>query len=120
MNADAAPFGTGRTLGLQGTLRADIFGKGDHSTGHERRLLSRRTPDDLLLPVQSKRLLGKTFGFANRLGFAIHFQIVTALTHQMATQICPIDVQFLQKDHLSIQIDADRFRHTGFRHIRWR
>src|SRR5215472_14223262 len=38
----------------------------------------------------------------------------------MATQICSVDVQFLQRDLLSIQIYADRFCHTRFRHIRWR
>src|SRR6266446_411425 len=53
MNADAAPLGTGGALDLQGTLRADLFGKVDDATKHKRHLLRSRAPDELLFPVQA-------------------------------------------------------------------
>src|SRR2546427_7888914 len=55
-----------------------------------------KNPDDLLFPIQGKSLFVKVFAHPNWPGFAIDFQIIGALTHQMATQIGPINVQFLQ------------------------
>jgi hypothetical protein len=51
MNAHTTAFDTGRTLGFQGTPRAGILGKVDHTTRHKRHLLRSRTADDLPLPI---------------------------------------------------------------------
>jgi len=60
----------------------------------------------------------KVFADPNRPGFAIDLQVAAAFPHQMAAQIGPIDVEFLQGDWLPIQIPADGFRHPRFGHIR--
>src|SRR5438105_14213850 len=96
MDTDTTTLGTGGALGVQRTLRTGLFGKVDHTTRHKRHFLRSRTADDLPFPIQGKGLLVKVGALANRPGFAIHLQIVAAFSHQMATQIGPIDVQLFQ------------------------
>jgi hypothetical protein len=119
MDTDTASLGTGRALGFQRALGTGVFGKVDHPTRHKGHFLRSRTADHLPFPIQGKGLLVKAFAFANRPSFAIHLQVVAAFPHQMAAQIGPVDVQFLQISSLSLQIRADRFSHTGFRDISW-
>src|SRR6266851_9560616 len=119
MDADTASLGTGGALSLQRTLGTGVFGKVDHPTRDKRHLLLGRTPDDLPLPVQHKGLLVKALPRANRPGFTIDLQLLGALTNQMTTQIGPIDVQFLERNFLPIQIRANGWGHTGFGDIGW-
>ncbi len=113
MDAHTASFRTGSALGLQGALGAGLFGKVDDPTGHKGHFLLSRTANDLPFPIKGKRLLVKAFADPNWPGFAIHFQIIAALSHQMAAQIRPINVQFFQSYMLPIQICTNRFSHTG-------
>src|SRR6266852_2050448 len=100
MDADTASLGTGSALSLQRALGTDVLGKVDHPTRDKRHLLPGRTADELPLPVQHKGLLVKALPLANRPGFTRHLQVVTALPHQMATQIGSVNVQFPQIDFL--------------------
>src|SRR5215470_15932273 len=118
MNAHTASFNTGGALGFQGTLSAHLFGEMDYTARNKGHFLLGGTLDDLSFPVQNESLLVKTVAVANWPGFAIDFQFVAALTNQMATQISPINMQFLQGSRLLSQIFADRFGDTGFRRIR--
>ena len=119
MDADTASLGTAGALSLQRALSTGVFGKVDHPTRDKGHLLLGRTTDDLPLPVQHKGLLVKALPLANRPGFTIELQLLGALTNQMTTQIGSIDVQFLEKNLLPIQIRADRFSYSGFGHIGW-
>ena len=95
MDAHTASFGTGGALSFQGTLRTGLFGEMDHSTGNKGHLLLSRASDDLPFPVQDKGLLMKLLAFADWPGFAVDLKLVAPFAHQMATQIGPVDVQFL-------------------------
>jgi len=92
----------------------------DNAAGHKRHFLLSRTADDLPFPVQGKRLLVKVFPFANWPSFAIDVEVVTAFSHEMATHIAPVDVEFCETYSLRLQVSVDLFRHAGFRHIRRR
>jgi hypothetical protein len=109
-----ASFGTGGALCLQGALVTGLFRKVNHSPWHKRHVLRSRTLDRLALPVQDKGLLLKTLPLTNWPGFAIHFQFFGALANQMTTQIGSVNVQFLQRHLLPVQILADRFGPIGF------
>src|SRR5215469_4197255 len=95
MNAHAASLGTGGALGFQRTLGACVFGEVDNPARLERHFLLSRTPNHLPVPIEGKRLLREVFPLANRPGFAIDFHFITPLMHEMATQIAPVDVEFL-------------------------
>src|SRR5260370_19851403 len=117
MDTHAASFRTGRALCFQRTLGTGVFGKMNDPTRHKGHFLFSWTKDDLLFPIQGKRLLGKALAVPNRPSFAIDLQLVASLTHQMAAQIGPVDMQFFQSHVLSFQICTDGFGHTGFRDI---
>jgi hypothetical protein len=53
------------------------------------------TANEVPFPIQDKRLLVNMFADPNRPGFAIDLQIIIALTHQMTTQIGPVDMELL-------------------------
>src|SRR5260370_948612 len=93
MDTHTASFYTGGALLFQWALSAGLFRKVDDPTGNKGHLLFSRTTDDLPFPIQCKRLLGKAFPLTHWPGFAIHFQIVAAFPHQMATQIGSVDMQ---------------------------
>jgi hypothetical protein len=95
MNAHTAAIGTRGALRFQRTLGADLFRVVDCSTRLKRHLLPSRASNEATFPIQGKRLLVKVFSLAHRLGFAIYFQLITALLHQMATQLGAIDMEFL-------------------------
>ena len=76
MNADAASFGAGGALGFQGALRARLFGKMHHPTGHKRHFLLGGAPNGLSVPIEGKRLFVKAFALAERPGFAIGLQLL--------------------------------------------
>src|SRR6266702_7479980 len=103
MDAHTPSFRTAGALRFQGTLGTDLFGEMDHRTSNKGHLLLSRTPDDLPFPVQDKGLLVKLFAFAHWPGFAVDRKLVAAFAHQMAAQIGPIDVQFLERDLLPLQ-----------------
>ena len=95
MDAHTASFGTGGALSFQGTHRTDLFGEMDHRTGNKGHLLLSGAADILLFPIQDKALLMKLLAFAHWPGFAVDRKLVAAFAHEVATQIGPIDVQFL-------------------------
>src|SRR5260370_16270095 len=119
MDADTASLGTGGALSLQRALGTGVFGKVDHPTRDKGHLLLGRTPDDMPLPVQRKGLIVKALPRANRPSFTIDLQLVRALPNQTTTQIGPIDVPFLERNCLPLQIRADGWGHTGFGYIGW-
>lgn len=87
MNAHTAAFGTGGALGFQGTLGAHTLREMDNPAWLKRHFLFSRTPNHLPAPIEGKRLLGKALPLANWPGFAIDFEFITPLLHEMATQI---------------------------------
>src|SRR2546425_8401361 len=120
MDTDAASLRSRRALGFQRALRAGDFGKMNDAARPKGHFLLGRAADDLLFTIQGKSLFVKVFAHPNWPGFAIDFQIIGALTHQMATQIGPINVQFLQTSSLPLQIFADRFGDLRLWDIGWR
>ena len=73
MNTDTAPPDARGTLGSQGTVGAGFLRKVDDSTKHKGHLLPGWTANNLLVPIQGKRLLGKALTRVNRPGFTIDF-----------------------------------------------
>src|SRR5258708_13328258 len=107
MNAHTAPLRTGGTLGLQRALPTCFFRKVNGTTGNKGHLLPSRALDALLFPVQNKSPFVKVFADPNRPGFAVDFQLITALTHQMATQIGSVDMKLLERNSLPLQVCTD-------------
>ena len=73
----------------------------DHTTGHKGHFPLGGTLNDLSFPIQDEGLLVEALVIANWPSFAIDFQIVAALTNQMAAQIRSVDMQFLQGSPLA-------------------
>ncbi|GAC1665146.1 MAG: hypothetical protein PVS3B3_36720 [Ktedonobacteraceae bacterium] len=95
MDAHTTSFGTGGALSFQGTHRTDLFGEMDHRTGNKGHLLLSRAPDTLPFPIQDKGLLTKLLVLADWPRFAVDRKLVAPFAHEVATQIGPVDVQFL-------------------------
>lgn len=85
MNADAAAFSAGSALGFQRTLGTSLFGEVDGPTRYNRHFLLSRTSYQVMFPIERERLPVKVLAFADRPGFAVHFQLITALAYQVAT-----------------------------------
>lgn len=114
MDADTAPFGTGRTSRFQRTLGTGVFWKVNNTTRDKGHFLFRWTANDLPIPIQKKYLLGEVLSLANRPGFAIDLQLVTSPSHHVAAEICPVDMEFFSHHLLPLQIRADVSGHAGF------
>src|SRR5260370_38655025 len=80
----------------------------------KRHLLLVRTANALLLPIESESRLEKACAIADRPGLAVDQQVSGTLSHQRATEIGPINVQFPQLRLLRTQIRTDGLGHAGF------
>src|SRR6266480_5359004 len=88
-----------------------------HATRRKGHFLFCWTTNDLPLPVQMKLLFGKQLALPNRPSFTIDFKPLAAMPHQLAAEICSINMQLLQVNVLELEIFADGFCDARLRHI---
>jgi hypothetical protein len=103
-----------RTLNITGSREVD------DPTRLKRHFLLSRTANRLPTPIQDERLLVKVLPFAHGPGFARDLKFSAALTHQMATQIGPVDMQLFHCHRLPLQIRTDLSGDARFWNIRGR